>query len=261
MKIIAITSLKGGTGKSTTTINLGANLAENGKRVLIIDNDKQGNTSDFYERFNEDLKGTHNMLTDEDVSMKNLIMNTDYENLDIVSTNLNLLLADKQIMFDTMRPQQTRFKKALEQVKDYYDYCLIDNAPSLDVSVINAICAADEIIIPVRIDNFSSQGLAILLEQLESFKKHFNEDLKKISLLFTHDQHSTYIKNGIIELAETFTNDSKNTIEHKVFNTTIRSTVEVAKSTFAKKPLYVFNPKATATEDYSNFTDEFLKEV
>ncbi len=261
MKVISISSLKGGTSKTTTAINLAYNLSARGLRVLLVDNDKQGNSSDFYNRFDEDLKGTHNMLTDEDVDIKSLIMNTEYQNLDIISTNLNLLLADKQVMFDTMRPQQTRYKTALDQVKDCYDFCIIDNAPSLDISVINAICASDEIIIPIKVDNFGSQGLGILQEQLEIFKKHFNKDLKKITLLFTQDQHSKYIKNGILELGDEFLQCTTNTIEHKVYKTTIRSTVEVVKSTFEKLPLQLFNAKATASEDYLAFTDEFISEV
>lgn len=258
MRVVSINNLKGGTGKSTTAINLSENLASKGYKILLIDNDKQGNTSDFYNRFNEELKGTHNMLTDEEVDMKCLIMNTDYKNLDIISTNLNLLIADKKIMFDTMRPQQTRYKEALEQVKDFYDYCIIDNAPSLDISVINSICASDEIIIPMKVDNFSTQGLEILMDQLESLTKHFNKNLDTVSLLFTQVQHSKYIKDGITEISNEFLKDDSTRIKRNVYNTKIRHTVEVVKSTFEKQPLSEYNPRATATEDYLQFTNEFL---
>ena len=132
MKTISIINLKGGVAKTISSINIAYTLVKNhGKKVLLIDNDKQGNTSKFFGVHSYEESGMAELLTERGLDVKSVIQKTAYENLDIISANMNLLRADKEILLDVSRPQQTRLNKALSTLKDEYDYCIIDNAPDI----------------------------------------------------------------------------------------------------------------------------------
>ncbi|MFV0503234.1 MAG: ParA family protein [Lachnospirales bacterium] len=260
MRIISIANLKGGVGKSTTTINLGYNLSKQGYKVLLVDNDKQGNTSEFFCcSQDDDEKGTHTILLEKKINMKELIVNTKYENLDIIPTNMKLLEADMRLLLDTSRPREKIYEKAFAQVASDYDYCIIDNTPSLDFSVVNALVCANEVIITVKIDNFCKTGLNILAEQIDNLKDSdgFNIKLNKATVLFTMCNNSNVSKDGNEYIKSTLSNLS-NLIEYKSFETKISRTVVVYESTFAKKPLSIYNNKSTASIDYEKLAEEFL---
>ncbi len=110
---------------------------------MIVDNDKQGNTSDFFNVLDEREQGTQTMLLETKINIKDIIHSTQFENLDIIPTNMMLQYADKKVMLDVVAPQQQRYKKALEQVEDEYDYCIIDNSPSLDIRSVNKWSSCD----------------------------------------------------------------------------------------------------------------------
>ena len=141
MRIIAIINLKGGVAKTTSSINIAYILSTKGKRVLLVDNDKQGDCSRGMNRRTQEGAGIDKIMVDKKPDMASLIQKTDYENLDVITANLNLLTANMEVTMDRVRPQQTRLKNALQQVKDNYDFCVIDNAPDINVSVINALTA------------------------------------------------------------------------------------------------------------------------
>lgn len=255
MKIINIAQLKGGVGKTATSVNLAYDLTEIGYKVLLIDNDKQGNTSYFYNRYDATKPGTHTMLKHKEIDIRQIIQNTDYGNLDIITTNMLMLISDREVLLDTMNPQQMRYKNALKQVNNDYDYCIIDNAPSLDISVINALVCADEVIIPIKVDEFCTNGLTTLMEQLEIIKKNFNENLEKVYILFTMVNNTKINKKGIEETKNIIQN-ATTSIEYVIFDTTIRDTVKVSESTYTKQPLSIYNKKSTATQDYEDLTIE-----
>ncbi len=257
MKILSILNLKGGVGKTTTSINLAYNLSRKGYKVLIVDNDKQGNTSEFFNLLDEREKGTQTMLIDKSVNMKNIICKTEFENLDIVPTNMMLQYADKKVMLDVVVPQQQRYKKALEQVKEEYDYCIIDNSPSLDISVVNGLVCADEVIVTIKADNFCKVGLSILSEQLNLIKENYNNNLSKVNVLFTMVNQSNISKKGSEDIKDSLFSLSEN-LNFNYYETEIRRTIKVDETTFAKKPLSLYMNNATATIDYENLTDEIL---
>lgn len=130
MKVLSIINLKGGVGKTISSANIGYILAElHNYKVLLIDNDKQGNLSKIFNRHNYELPGVEEIMTNRNVDVFDLIQNTEYKNLDIISANMKLLAANLEVMLDQVRPQQIRIKQAIKQVEEYYDYCIIDNAP------------------------------------------------------------------------------------------------------------------------------------
>lgn len=259
MEIISIANLKGGVGKSTTAINLANNLAQKGYRVLLIDNDKQGNTSEFFNLLDENKDGTHTILLESEVDVKSIIQKTKYERLNVMPTNMLLQFADSNAKNDMIIPPQQKYKLALEQIKNDYDYCIIDNAPSLDISVINSLVCADKILITVKVDNFSRVGLKILSEQLETIRRYYNPKLDNVNILYTMCNNSNVSIQGQ-KLIDESLDDMTPNITYKSFNTCIRRTVVVDECTFAKKPLSIYSPEATATVDYYNLTQEIIND-
>ena len=138
MKTISIINLKGGVAKTLTTISMAHILSEkHGKRVLVIDNDKQGNTSKSFGVHSYERKSIADIMLDRDTDLSEVIQHTQYDHLDIIPANMMLLKANIQVMMDSSRQQQTRLRAALRRVTDQYDYCLIDNAPDINISIIN----------------------------------------------------------------------------------------------------------------------------
>ncbi len=260
MMIIALPNLKGGVGKSTTTINLSHNLSKRGYKVLVIDNDKQGNTSQFFNAYSEDGQGTHTLLLEHNVDVRELIYPTKYENLDIIPTNMSMQEADMYMLMETKRPREMVYKKALKEIQNEYDFCIIDCSPSLDFSVINALVCADEIIIPIKTDNFCMVGLDILAKQIDLLKDGYDIKLSKANILFTMCNNSVVNRTGN-EHIKLISDDISDLIEYKCFETQISRTIVVDETTFATEPLSIHSPEATASIDYENLTDEFLLSI
>ena len=127
-------------------------------------------------------------MVDRHPDMYKLIRHTDYVNLDIITANLGLLTANMEVTMDRVRPQQNRLRKALQQVADNYDFCVIDNAPDINVSVINALTAADDVLIPVEVDDNTLEGMNELLDQIDDVKEELNPDLKNVRCFITKYQ-------------------------------------------------------------------------
>ncbi len=267
MKIISIANLKGGVGKSTTTINLGDNLAKKGYKVLVIDNDKQGNTTDFFNLLDENRKGTHTLLLENVLEVKELICKSAFENLDVMPTSMMLQFADNNASSDKITPLQQKYRTALKIIENEYDYCIIDNAPSLDTSVVNALVCSDLVIIPIKVDNFSNMGLKIFSEQLEQIRRHFNSSLNEVYTLFTMCNNSIVNVTGKTLIESTLHNLTPN-ITYTNFETSIRRTVLVDESTFYKEPLSDYARKQKGSrkrtceqiaKDYENLADEIIE--
>lgn len=140
MKTLSIINLKGGVAKTISSVNMAHVMAAvHGYKVLLIDNDKQGNASKIMNRHSYKKPGIADIMTKRHIDMEQIIQETDYPNLDIVTANMNLLSANLEVMLDQQRPQQIRIKKALDQISSKYDYCIIDNAPDINISTINAL--------------------------------------------------------------------------------------------------------------------------
>ncbi len=250
MKIISIINLKGGVAKTISAINIAFILAfVYGKRVLLVDNDKQGNASKFFNLFDYDIKSISEIMTMPNFNTEEAIYKTEYKNLDIIPANMMLLTAIHEVAKDTERPQQTRLLWALERVEGLYDFCIIDNPPDVNLSVINALVASKDVLVPLKADQFSFDGLETIVEQIESIKK-LNKNICFSGCFLTMYQKNI-INNQAIERLKNYT-------KYPVFDTFIRNSIKVAESTYSKKPLFVYSKNCIASKDYIALVEEYL---
>lgn len=254
MRTISVINLKGGGGKTTTAVNMAYILGQMyNRKVLLIDNDKQGNLSKSFNLYSDtDKHTTAELLTNKEIHRMpyEVIKHTEYSNIDIITANMDLLGANMQTMMDQTRQQQTRFKKALAAVSYDYDFCIIDNAPDINISIINALVITDYVITPLMIDQYSFTGLELLLEQIRQVKEDFNPLIKN-AVLVTQYQNDDVTNQGVEVLKAG---------SIKVFNQHIRRTnKKVSESTFAKMPLIKYSPRCGATQDYKKFVTEFIE--
>lgn len=256
MQTTSVISLKGGTWKTTTAVNMSWILAVlKGKKVLYIENDKQGNGSKSFDRYNpEDRNTIARVMIEENIDVREIIKETNYENLHIVTANMRLLEANIRTMMDFGRQQQTRFKKAFTAVQNDYDYCIIDNAPDINISIVNALVMSNDVIIPFMIDQYSFDGFDILKEQIDKTKEDFNQDLNFTGCLITQYQNDEINAQGIELL--------KKVEKVPVFNQCIRRTEKKwRESTFAKMPLAEYSSRCGSAQDYRKFVSEYLQKT
>lgn len=255
MRVISVISLKGGVAKTTTSVNMAFELNRRGYKVLLIDNDKQGNASKAFDLYNPDDKKTIARVMGERVQGDDIawiIKNTKYEGLDIITANMDLQTANWRALVDASRQQQTRFKKALEKVGTYYDFCVIDNAPDINMSIINALVITDDVIAPIVIDKYSFDGLDILEEQIADIKEDYNEKIQFAGCLVTQYQRNEVNEQG----EEVLRNRKKTFVQH------IRRTdKKPQESTFAMVPLIEYSVRCGASQDYKKFVSEYLENV
>lgn len=251
MRTISIISLKGGVAKTTTAVNMAYILAEvHKKKVLFIDNDKQGNASKAFRNYEPDDEDTiARVMMERELDPLEIVKDTNYERIEIITANMGLLEANLRTVVDTTRQQQTRFKKTLGKIKGY-DYCIIDNAPDINMSIINALVMSDDVIIPVYMDQYSFDGMEILLEQIGQVREDFNEGLSFLGCLVTQYQNNEVNNQGIEELGRR---------KIPVFRQRIRRTEKkVNESTFARMPLAEYSSRCGAAQDYKKFVTEYL---
>ncbi|MFG6369267.1 MAG: AAA family ATPase [Lachnospiraceae bacterium] len=252
MRTISIINLKGGVGKTVTSINMAYELMHHCDcRVLLIDCDKQGNTSKFMKCHDYDKKSLSDVLLGT-AGIMEVSVRTKFASIDVVPANMSLLKADRQVLLDTTKPQQSRLREALKQVQDQYTYCVIDCAPDINISVINALVASDDVIIPVTIDKFAFDGIREILEQIRDVKKYYNPKLEFIGCLVTQYKKSELCDEGI-KLLEDFCG--------RVFETKINWTQVVSRSTFAGEPVSVHSPRCGAAGGYKNLAAEYERRI
>lgn len=252
MRTIAVINLKGGVAKITSSINIAYILNQKGYRVLLVDNDKQGDCSRGMNRRTQEGPGIDRIMVERKPDMTSLIQKTDYENLDIITANLNLLTANMEVTMDRVRPQQTRLKNALQKVQEVYDFCVIDNAPDINVSVINALTAADDVLIPVEVDDNTTEGMNELIDQIEEIKSELNSDLKNVRCFISkYNKYNEAHVQGAEIIREWY----------PTMDTVIRNSLAVAKSTYARTPVALYSKRSAAAEDYQTLVDEYLQMI
>lgn len=247
MKTIAIINLKGGVGKTTTAINMATLLAEkHGKRVLLYDNDPQGNASQFFDCYEggEDTCGAAEILRRE------ITTRCSSHGIDIINANISLLEADNALRASTER-QDNRIKEYLQSVEGEFDYCIIDNPPALLMCTINALCAANEVIVPITLDNWALDGVETITAQVEELRA-LNSSLKIAGILLTN-----YRKTPENEAAEKWLREN---CKYRVFKTQIRRSDKATAATYYKEPLEKYSPRSAAAVTYRKFVNEYLQE-
>ncbi len=259
MKVIAIINMKGGCGKTTTAVNMTHALGKRGNRVLLVDNDKQGNASRAYAVHSYELPSIADILTGKRTTIET-VRTTEYENVDVIPANMHLLTANLSVIMDQDKEQQTILRNEFEKISGMYDYCIIDCPPDINISVINALVAADEVIIPVKIDGYALDGMEELEQQIENAKE-LNPKIKFRGCLVTMFYRTTQkdadgnIVPGVNEQGKEWLKSQK----YPVFNTHIRRTPKkVDENTFTDVPLLEYSPFCGASRDYIKFVEEYL---
>lgn len=247
---ICIINLKGGVGKSVTAINLADCFARRGRQVLVVDLDKQANTTKYYNRLDYQVADVGDVLTGR-ASIPMAMRSTEERNIALLPANMNLLNANREIMLDTLRPQQSRLRDALDEVRTGFHVVLMDCPPDLDMGAINALCAADWVLIPVDCDEWAADGLEIVTEQIESVRRYYNHGLRMLGVLITKYRPTNYARRVIETIAKTC----------PVMQTGIRFTVKVAEATASHQPLHLYAPASTAAQDYEALCDEIIERV
>ena len=248
MRTINICNLKGGVAKTTTSINMACNLADMGKKVLLIDNDKQANSSQFFDRHSYEDPSIAEVLVGK-ASAREAIKQTGHQNLFILPANMNLLAADKEILMDEDVPQQEHLQRALSCIQEEYDFCIIDNAPDVSMSVINALVAGDDYIIPVKIDKYAFDGVGIMVDTANQVRDNYNPKLNFCGCIITSYRFNDVNRSGAAYLAKS---------PYKMFQTKIHWTPKVDESTFAGQPLKEYSPRSWAARNYQQMTAEYL---
>lgn len=251
MKTLSIINLKGGVAKTISAVNIAHILATvHNKRVLLVDNDKQGNTTKMFNLHDPDAHSIAEIMTERHPYMPSIIKPTAYPGLDLIPANMSLLRANLSVLLDSSRPQQTRLRAALNTVQDQYDYCVIDNAPDINISTINALVASDDVMIPVKIDKFAFDGLAELREQITNTKEELNP-----SILLRGCFVTCYQKNEVNTQGEEWL---RTQTDYPLFSTHIRKTEKVDESTFAASPILEYSKRCGAAADYLALVAEYL---
>lgn len=184
---ITVCNLKGGVGKSTVSINLAYELAASGCRVLVVDLDKQANTTKFYNSLDYERPAVGELMLNRAAPVKVIRQKVSCPNghIDLVPSNMNLLTANREILLDTLHAQHSRLNKVLHLVDDRYDYCLMDCPPDVDIGVINALSAAAFLILPADCGEWAGDGVRELLEQVQMIQEGHNPNLKVMGILRT----------------------------------------------------------------------------
>ena len=248
MKKISVFNIKGGVAKTTSTANFGACLEEKGDRVLLVDLDPQSNLTKLFKAYSMEDVSIADVLLNKNLDIEKVIKKTDFENIDILPSNVTF--AERKILLDVNRSQQNRLAKALEEIEDKYDYCLIDCPPALNMITVNALCASNEVLVPIKIDKFALDGLEYLLDSIEEIKEEFNPNLNFKGCFITMDSSTTV--NKVIK------QELKSVLGEKMFNTSIHQNIKVVESTFEECPVVFSSKKARASLNYKDLSKEIF---
>lgn len=251
--IIAMCNQKGGVGKTTSTINMGAALAEFGRKVLLVDLDPQGALSAGLGISHEELDVTvHNLLVDNSSSIFDAILSSGVENLDLVPANIDLSAAEIQLVNEVGREQA--LARALRPVMKDYDFIIIDCQPSLGLLTVNALSCADSVMIPVESEYFSLRGLALLMDTVEKVRDRLNFKLEVLGILVTmFDRRTLHAREVMERLIEAFGD--------KVFDSVITRTVRFPETSVAGEPISTWAPKSSGAIQYRNLAAEVIQRV
>ncbi|KRN74685.1 hypothetical protein IV73_GL001191 [Weissella kandleri] len=250
--IIALANQKGGVGKTTTTVNLGAALASHGKRVLIIDADPQGNATSGLGIKKSSIEDEHEIydVLVHGAKPADVILKTSHDNLEIIPATIRLAGAELELA--PVMARETRLKEAIATIEAQYDYILIDNPPSLGLITINTFTTADAVLIPVQAEYYALEGLGQLLSSITQIKSLLNPDLGIEGVLLTMVDGRTNLSNEVEEAVRNYFN------EEQVYHTVIPRNVRLSEAPSHGLAIIDYDPKSKGSEVYTKLSEEVL---
>lgn len=248
-RVVAIVNQKGGVGKSTTAINLAAYLADKGEKVLVVDMDPQGNATSGLGVSVEDGGCMYDVLL-EGISLQEVAVQTEVEGLDVAPSTINLVGAEVEMVSALAR--EFKLKRALEKLpEDSYDRVLLDCPPSLDLLTLNALTAADEVLIPIQCEYYALEGLTQLMRSIRMVRQELNPGLKVGGVLLTMFDPRTNLAHQVADEVRSFFGD-------RVFQTIIPRNVRLSEAPSFGMPVALYAPKSTGAEAYEAVAEEVL---
>ena len=248
-RVIAMCNQKGGVGKTTSSINIGGALSQYGRRVLIVDFDPQGAaTVGLGINANAVEDTVYTALFNPRMDVHSVIHHTDFENLDIMPANIDLSAAEVQLVTEVGREQV--LAGVLRQVKDEYDVIIIDCQPSLGLLTVNALTAADGVIIPVAAEFFALRGVALLMQSIEKVQSRINPSLEAYGVLVTMYTRTLHCEEVLQRIYEAF--------QGKVFHSVISRSIKLPDSTVAAAPITIYAPSHKTAKEYREVARELI---
>lgn len=248
-KIIAVANQKGGVGKTTTSVNLSAGLAMIGKRVLLIDSDPQGNATSGFGINKSDLTKTIYQVLIDNMSMEQVILHTGYE-VDLLPANIELAGAEIELVAAISR--ENRLKRAVDAVREMYDFILIDCPPSLGLLTLNALTAADTVLMPIQCEFYALEGLAQLMNTMTLVQNNLNPALEIEGVLLTMFDARTNLSVQVAEEVRTH-------FGGKVYRTLIPRTVRLSEAPSYGQPIIAYDPNCKGAAVYMDLAKEVVE--
>ena len=249
-RAIAIANQKGGVGKTTTSINLSATLAEKGKKVLVIDTDPQGNTtSGFGLNKNQLEKSTIYELLIGECTVEDALYKDVIDNVDIIPSNVDLAAVEIELI--DMEKKEFILRTAIDTIRDNYDFIIIDCPPSLSMLTINAMTTANTVLVPIQCEYYALEGLSQLIHTVNLVKDRLNNDLQMEGVIFTMYDSRTNLSMQVVE-------NVKNHIDEKVYKTIIPRNIRLAEAPSYGIPINLYDSKSSGAEAYRLLAQEII---
>lgn len=249
--VLGIINQKGGVGKSTTSVNLSAALGEKGYKVLLVDLDPQGNSSSGvgFDKAECELS-SYDCLLNDDVKTEDIIVDVEVKGVELIPATINLAGAEAELVQEISR--ESRLKEAIDEIRDKYDFVIVDCPPSLGLLTINALTAADQLIIPIQCEFFALEGLAKIVDSINMVKKRLNKNLEIFGVVIT-------MFDGRTSLAKQVAEEVTNYFGEKVFATKIPRTVRISEAPGYGLPITEYDTNGKGAQAYRELAKETIK--